>query len=383
MPYRLLHISDVHLERAFAGMGCSGELARRRRLGLRSALRRAGEAAREARCDAITIGGDLYEHDRASPATGAFLAELFATWQPMRVFLAPGNHDPLIPGSLYATTEWPANVHLFQEERLQPVELTDGLTLWGLAHRDPRWQGDPLECETTPADGVHIALFHGAEIGSRPDGKAMHGPFRAADIRRRGFAAALCGHYHRRHWYDDTGLLYPGTPEPLAFDEDGRRGPALVDIGDAGDIAVTQLDLNAWMATSLSADLTGVATLEATIDTLVAIIMVAIADADAQRSLVRIDLTGEVASGLALDAYTLETALREETGLAVVRIRDDTRADIAASSIAEERTARGAFARELLAAIGEADGDPDEVALLGDALRYGLEAFAGVEVGLR
>ena len=45
--------------------------------------------------------------------TGRFLAETFAAWRPLRVFIAPGNHDPFMPGSLYRTTEWPANVHIF------------------------------------------------------------------------------------------------------------------------------------------------------------------------------------------------------------------------------------------------------------------------------
>ncbi|HVS41968.1 MAG TPA: metallophosphoesterase, partial [Candidatus Dormibacteraeota bacterium] len=108
MPFRLLHVSDLHLDRAFAGVGCFGEVARRRREGLRDALRRAGEAARQTGCDAVTIGGDLYEHEHAGLDTGRFLVDLFASWQPMRVFLAPGNHDALLPGSLYERMRWPA-----------------------------------------------------------------------------------------------------------------------------------------------------------------------------------------------------------------------------------------------------------------------------------
>ena len=49
-------------------------------------------------CSAVTIGGDLYEHERAGVDTGRFLADTFASWQPMRVLIAPGNHDALLPG---------------------------------------------------------------------------------------------------------------------------------------------------------------------------------------------------------------------------------------------------------------------------------------------
>src|SRR5487761_1398989 len=139
MSTRLLHVADLHLDRAFAGMGCQGDLAIRRRLGLREALRRAGEKAMAIDCAAVTIGGDLYEHDRAGADTAAFLVETFRSWRPIRVFLAPGNHDPLLPGSIYSRTEWPENVHLFTTTTLEPVSLVDGLTIWGLAHREPAW----------------------------------------------------------------------------------------------------------------------------------------------------------------------------------------------------------------------------------------------------
>ena len=86
----LLHIADLHLDRAFAGMGCQGDLAIRRRLGLREALRRAGQTALARGCVAVTIGGDLYEHDRAGADTALFLVETFASWAPMEVLVAPG-----------------------------------------------------------------------------------------------------------------------------------------------------------------------------------------------------------------------------------------------------------------------------------------------------
>jgi DNA repair protein SbcD/Mre11 len=178
VSFRILHLADLHLDRAFAGMGCHGDLARRRRLGLREALRRAGEAARSRGCDAVTIGGDLYEHERADLETGRFLVETFSSWRPLRVFVAAGNHDALLPDSLYARMEWPENVVVFPSSALAPVALAEGLTLWGMSHLDPAWRGDPLAVDPVGGDGgVHLALFHGAEMGTRPEGKSVHGPF--------------------------------------------------------------------------------------------------------------------------------------------------------------------------------------------------------------
>ncbi|HEX3606702.1 MAG TPA: metallophosphoesterase [Candidatus Dormibacteraeota bacterium] len=381
MSFRLLHLSDLHLDRAFAGVGCFGEVARRRREGLRDALRRAGEAARQTGCDAVTIGGDLYEHEHAGLDTGRFLADTFASWQPMRVFLAPGNHDPLLPGSLYERTRWPANVHLFSGTTLEPVALADGLHLWGLAHHDPAWSGDPLEGAPV-GPGVHLALFHGAELGGRPPGKSLHGPFQAERIAQRGFAAALCGHYHRRRVDPVARLLYPGSPEPLTFDEEGGRGPVVVEVTERGHVEYQPLALNRWTAVQHDCDLEGSGSSGEAVERARACAREALGGLPPERSMLRLTLRGEVSPDLALDLPLVEAAVADATGVATVRLRDLTTPAIDVEAAASDRTARGAFTRTLLAAIDRED-DPGERALLGETLRYGLQALAGAEVGLR
>ena len=382
MSIRLLHIADLHLDRAFAGMGCQGELAIRRRLGLRDALRRAGQTALEAGCVAVTIGGDLYEHDRAGADTAGFLADTFASWRPMRVLIAPGNHDPLMTGSIYSRTEWPDNVHLFRTQSLEPLALDDGLTVWGLAHLEPSWQGDPLACDRVGGDGgVHLALFHGAELGSRPDGKAIHGPFRVAEVHRRGFAAALCGHYHRRRVDTATGLIYPGSPEPLTFDESEARGGVIVTVEAGGAVAYNPLVDNRWNARTAVAEVAGARGLADIIDAGRAAAAMACAGLDPERTMVRVDLRGELDPVVAADTFTVETALRDAAPAAAVRVRDLTTPLVTLSAIAAEGTVRGAFARAVVAAAQTAD-DPER-RLLDDALRYGLQALSGAEIGLR
>lgn len=384
MSYRILHLADLHLDRAFAGMGCQGELARRRRQGLREALRRAGEAARSRGCAAISIGGDLYEHERADLETGRFLAETFAAWRPLRVLVAAGNHDALLPDSLYARMEWPENVVLFRSTTLSPVELEDGLTVWGLSHLDPSWRGDPLAGAPVGGDGgVHLALFHGAEVGSRPEGKSVHGPFEAERIAELGFAAALSGHYHRRRVDAAVRLVYPGSPEPLTFDEDGGRGPVMVEVGGDGTVSYEPLASNSWWTETLECDLDGCTSFAAVLERCCEATLGTLATGAPERGMVRLLLGGELAPEITLDLPTVEQSARDATGLAVVQARDLTVPALDLAAAAVDPTARGAFTREVLAALHAAEGDPGEQAVLGDALRYGLQALGGVEVGLR
>jgi DNA repair protein SbcD/Mre11 len=381
LPYRLLHIADLHLDRAFAAMGCQGELARRRRRGLRDALRLAGEVALERHCDALTIGGDLYEHERAGVDTARFLAETFAAWRPLRVLIAPGNHDALLPGCVYRRADWPDNVTVFQEPRLVPVSLQDGLTLWGLAHREPEWRGNPLAVPERPREGVHLALFHGAELGSRPEGKSIHGPFLAGEIRERGFTAALCGHYHRRRLDESGGLLYPGSPEPLTFDEQGGRGPVLVELGSEGGVRFQALTTNRWSVVCLACNVEACPSQEAVLDAIATAWEREPAAVDPERALVRVDLSGAIRSTLSLDCYTIESVGRERLGCALLKVRDLTTAEHDVAAALSERGTRGAFARAAVSAREAAD--EAEAAVLEDALRYGLSALSGREVGLR
>lgn len=394
MAYRILHLADLHLERSFAQMGCFGELARRRRQGLREALRRAGVAAREHGCQAVTIGGDLFEGERAGTETGQFLVDTFRSWAPMRVLLAPGNHDPLVPGSLYLRTAWPENVHVFRSDHLEPLALEGGVSIWGLGHREPAWTGNPFATSREAGEdtggsaggsrggGVHIALFHGAEVGSRPPDKAIHGPFAASEIRAQGFDLALCGHYHSRRIELSTGLVYPGSPEPLAYDESGPRGPVLVEVEGQGKLRCTGLDTNQWHTGTLECDLAGAITLTAAVDRVSAEVLAATAGLPLERTTLRVDLAGTVPPGLGIDLFDWEAAVRETTGVAGLRIRDLTVPALDLEALAREPTTRGAFVRLSRAALASATS-AEERTVMGDALRYGLEAFSGSEVGLR
>ena len=232
-----------------------------------------------------------------------------------------------------------------------------------------------------PADGVNIALFHGAELGSRPDGKSIHGPFHAADVRERGFAAALCGHYHRRRVDEGAGLLYPGSPEPLTFDESEPRGPVLVTVGGDGSVAYECVDDNRWYARTATADVSRAHSLADVVDAAEIAAAVASAGLDPERTMLRIDLVGEIDQAVSTDSFTVETSVRDSSGAAGVRVRDLTHPALDAAAIAGDATVRGVFARAVAEAAAAADDE--QRAILDDALRYGLQALGGAEIGLR
>jgi DNA repair exonuclease SbcCD nuclease subunit len=231
---KLVLFADLHLDAPFVWLENSQLAARRRRQALRDTLANIVQLTREVNADALVCAGDLYEQARFSADTGTFLEQTFTDLEPLPVYLAPGNHDWFAPDSLYQQVRWSPNVHIFTEDRLTPVPLADGLTLWGAAHLAPARTLGFLDQFRVDRAGVHLALFHGSERNSMPDGGQVqpHAPFDASQVERAGVHHALVGHYHRPR--DAERYTYPGNPEFLAFGEDGERGAVVLTVHGDG-----------------------------------------------------------------------------------------------------------------------------------------------------
>ena len=268
-PFKIVHFADLHLDAGFAWAGAHSDSARRRRQGLRETLLRIVDLAKRERADAVFCGGDLYEHDRATPDTAAFLRGEFARLAPTRVFLAPGNHDWYGPESAYALNDWSANVHVFRETQLQPIELVAGLTLWGGAHVAPRNTANFLEDVSIRQGGLHLALFHGSEnawFSKQEEGKVQHAPFDADEIPKAGFCHAFLGHYHQP--CDAEHHTYPGNPDPLAFGEQGERGAVVATIQGDGTVGRERRLVGSTKVHDLKLDVSGCASRQAILDRL-------------------------------------------------------------------------------------------------------------------
>lgn len=74
---KLLIFSDLHLDTPFAWAG--PELAASRRQSLRGTLTRICDLADKEGVDAVLCGGDLYEHERFTPNTVAFVADTLSS----------------------------------------------------------------------------------------------------------------------------------------------------------------------------------------------------------------------------------------------------------------------------------------------------------------
>ena len=361
--FKIVHFADMHLDAGFAWAGAHSDAARRRRQGLRETLLRVVDLAKEVRADAIFCGGDLYEHERATPDTAAFLKNAFAQPAPLRVFVAPGNHDCYGPDSVYALNEWSANVHVFRTTALQPVELAPWLTLWGGAHVAPRGTANFLANFRADGGGMHLALFHGSEnawFSKQEEGKTQHAPFDAAEIPRAGLRHAFLGHYHRPQ--DAEHHTYPGNPDPLAFGEQAERGAVVATIKSDGSIDRQRRVVASTEVHDLQLDVTGCYTQQAIRDRLKNRI-------DGLRGIARLTVRGDLQADVDLRDDDLRDELANRFDAAQVRYAD-LRPGYDIDAIEQEATVRGQFVRDVLAS----DLPPDEQRRV---LTAGLRALDG------
>ncbi len=242
------------------GLGAKPAVARRRRQALRDTLVRIVTLVVECGADALVCAGALYEHDRYTPDTAAFLREMFKSLHPVRVYVSPGNHDWYGPDSLYRHVVWSEEVHVFRADRLEPVALDDGVTLWGAAHCAPANTRGFLDDFHVDRAGVHLALFHGSELGwlaAQGRDKVAHMPFQAEQLARAGLHHAFLGHYHSPR--DAPTFTYPGNPDPLTFDGEGPRGAVIATIAQDGRVDRLRHAVAVTTAHDRQVDLTGCA----------------------------------------------------------------------------------------------------------------------------
>jgi DNA repair exonuclease SbcCD nuclease subunit len=362
VTYTIVHCADVHLETVFAETrGGAG-----RRKALADAFVRIVDRARELGADALTIGGDLYEAERAGPQTVRFLFEQFARLR-KPVFIAPGNHDPYAPASLFARTDLPENVRVFNEAAWNGFPLAEGITLFGFGHTAAE-PGRPFASARFERGGIQIALVH--DETRCPPNKRATAPFTLAEAAAVGARLVLTGHYHGGYVAGEAAgpwIAYPGSPEPIKFGEGPVHGVLVVRVRD-GSVEIEPLPIARTRLIERDCDLSDVAHENA------AFARVERALADLGRDdYVRLRLVGNVAHGTRIDPLLMHE--RNCAQLGSLEIIDASLA-YDYEAIAREPTVRGHVTRDLL----ERAGSGVDASAAQGALRYALAAFEGSEI---
>ena len=200
--------------------------------------------AQERRCDFVLIAGDLFDSNAVSNELVYAVLHVLEKAAPIPVYILPGNHDFLSPGSVYQRTALvhpPSNIHVLRDGA--PVYLLDGtVALLPAPVTQKRSERDPTaDFPETPAAKYRIGVAHGSlqiEGKYQPDDHPI-----ALDAAARGQLDYLAlGHWHSYLGANDETIMV-GTPEPMGFGDDSGS-VALVELR-AGEAIVERFQVNA------------------------------------------------------------------------------------------------------------------------------------------
>jgi DNA repair exonuclease SbcCD nuclease subunit len=252
---KLLHTADWHLGRRFRSFGEEQEKKlTRARL---EVLDRILLAAERFSVDAVLCAGDLFDEPNPSRDWWEPVAEKLRkrAWPNRPVFLLPGNHDPLTIDSVWAPS------HPFRAELPSFVQVIDRVdfafalpgnaVLYGVPCLSKAGQRDPTQQIPRRAPGderIRIGLVHGSTFDLKDC--QTNFPIAQDAAVERGLDYLAIGDTHGfRYVPADRKFpptIYPGAPEPTAFDEKDPGSVALVFVNRQRKASVQQERVAHW-----------------------------------------------------------------------------------------------------------------------------------------
>ena len=373
---KLIHCADIHLDTVFSNL--PADKAAIRRDELRTNFSNIISICIEYEADVLLISGDLFDHTKVTEETIAFLTHSFERIPSVKIFIAPGNHDPYMPGSKYYDCIWPENVYIFKERSINKVIVEDlCLNVYGAAFTVPYIERNLLDgfiCEESSF--INIMLMHGEVVSY---GKASpYNPIAVSSLAKSNLDYVALGHVHSYTSPQTVGrtyYAYSGNPEGRGFDEPGEKGVIKIEI-EKSEGSKEIFFMYEFVPCSIrsynlvAVDLSGCSTHEEAYSR--------ISDCLPNKNdFYRVTLQGTLSNEFLLDLRILASRFKDK--FFEITFRDTTTLDVDLEALSRESMLRGIFARRMMAKIEDAKrrGNTKDERLYTNALTMGLKAFEG------
>ncbi len=220
---KFVHIADIHLDTPFKTISDRADIGIERRLEQRNALKKVIDYIKANNIEYLFISGDLYDQEYIRESSISFLNDLFKEIPNTKIFITPGNHDPYIKNSFYATYSWNNNVKIFTNA-VEKVE-NDNVNIYGFGFNNFEMNNNQIkDIILDEPEKINILITHG-DLG-----ESKYNPMNLNEIKSMGFDYVALGHIHKRD--DKTNIIYPGSLISLGFDELGEHGMIVGEIID-------------------------------------------------------------------------------------------------------------------------------------------------------
>ena len=213
---KFIHIADVHLGAA-PDLGRPWSKARAREIW--ESFEEVISVCNRDQIDLLLIAGDLF-HRQPLKRELKEADYQFSTLTHTKVVIIAGNHDYIREGSVYDRFPWCGQVTFLKSRSMQSVYFPELRTaVQGFSYGSQEI-GEPLLDQAKPekreGQEYGILLAHG--------GDEKHVPFRQRALAAAGFDYVALGHIHKPQIWQEDGIAYAGSLEPIDKNDLGSRG---------------------------------------------------------------------------------------------------------------------------------------------------------------
>lgn len=217
---RFVHMADMHFDSPFRLLSTQENFGNMRRIEQRNAMKKIIEKIKQENIPYLFIAGDLYENEYVRKTTIDYINNLFKEIPQTKIFIAPGNHDPLLKNSFYNNYNWNENVYIFNSE-IQKYEFED-CDIYGFGFTDFYCNNSKIEeIKIENKNKINILIMHG-DLNASSNSDMQYNPININRLKNIGFDYVALGHIHKREIIEN--IAYPGSCVALGFDELGEHG---------------------------------------------------------------------------------------------------------------------------------------------------------------
>ncbi|HCX64147.1 MAG TPA: hypothetical protein DHN33_02915, partial [Eubacteriaceae bacterium] len=214
-----IHTADLHLASAFTQAHLPLSIKKELREDTWRVFAQIISDCKEESIDYLWIAGDLFESEMVKISDFERMNHFFQSLDHTKVFIAPGNHDPIKGMRSYDYFAFHENVHVFRSEKASKVE-EPAFDLYGVG-----WQTNTMDAEQVDFSIVEdrgktkILLIHGDLYDEASD----YLPLKKHQDRLEQFDYVALGHIHRPEKLSEK-MAYSGSPMAMSFKDRGSRG---------------------------------------------------------------------------------------------------------------------------------------------------------------
>lgn len=361
---KFIHIADTHLDSAFNFLTNKADLGDIRRMDQRKTIKKMIDYAKENNIKYIFIAGDFYENSSIRESTVEYINNLFKEIPDTKIYITPGNHDPLTKNSYYLTFNWAENVKIFSS-KIEKIEEEE-FDLYGYGFDDFFMNHQDLNKLKNKNDSkINILITHSSLDGSKELNE--YNPITTKELNDLKFDYVALGHIHKLNLENENqSIIYPGSTCSLGFDELGEHGMIVGEINknEKGEtnrnIKFIPLDSKEFIREEC--DISNMNSMEDIADYMNGL-------KTKNNKYYEIILIGN--RKFEISKYTLYKLIENEN---IIKIKDTTKLGLDLEEIEKETSLRGIFVRKMKEKMDKQEIDQD---LIEKAIEYGLQSLSG------